>query len=842
MKPPMDGRSAESVSEQVHDWRGKQSKVIGSVSTVLRRFFNSRAALGIAVFLLALCVRMPGLDVFVGPDETSWVTRSANFGQALTSGDWTGTYQTGHPGVIVMWVGTLGEGLRQDVEHLVVPSPKDTEPDRDSTMTALVRSRQTIALVNAALVAVSALLVFKLFGGSVAWLSGILLAMDPFLLTEARALRTEGLMTSFSFIAVLCLMLYVKQHQMRFSIAAGVLTGLAILSKVSALVLLPVAAVAMLVPLFLTDEERVQEKAKRTAYALVAYGGALLITAVILWPALWVEPMGVLGKMYDYVTLRAVEGGGGGKGTFFLGTPSDYIDLPLSFYPVVLLFRTTPCVWLGLLLTGFFIWRSHRLSPRLKLGLAVGLVYLALYLILIAKSGLKMDRYTVPMLPLLDLMASVGFVIGWDWLTTRWASLRRWDLAAVGLVLVCALLFTVPFHPYYYTYWNPLLGGASRAVDVLPVGVGYEGIEQVADYLNSLPVAEELTVASANSGKMKPVFTGKTVAITNLDGHWYLADYTFIYISQLQRGKHDDEIIKYLAGKPLVFTARIDGMDYGWLYLGPNAQYFGGDTKLEGRATLHAYDLSASELAAGTPLTVTTYFRNEGQLPTDRFFVRLVGSYDYVWVDASVRPRAGFADAFTYANAIVEGEAVLQLPTGMNPGRYILKMGFEDTVTGQLIGRFVLPTDSDSILVTLPGDYQALPAPQPKTPVTWSVGDELGLQGYTLEPVTTVAGSPVWLTLYWRALQDVDHDYIIGLSLLDAAGHEATYWLGRPVGSTRPTDQWLRLQPVQDPWRLDLPPELAAGDYSLSLTVYDAATTQKAGQLALGQLSVIDRP
>ncbi|RME69795.1 MAG: hypothetical protein D6784_17815, partial [Chloroflexi bacterium] len=53
---------------------------------------------------------------------------------------------------------------------------------------------------------------------------------------------------------------------------------------------------------------------------------------------------------------------------------------------------------------------------------------------------------------------------------------------------------------------------------------------------------------------------------------------------------------------------------------------------------------------------------------------------------------------------------------------------------------------------------------------------------------------------------------------------ERAYWLGRPVRSGYPTNQWQAKQIVQDPWRLQLPADLPTGTYTLAISVYDAAS------------------
>ena len=65
----------------------------------------------IALFLLILALALPrltALDRYVTVDEPTWLMNSANFYQALWTGNWKNTYQLEHPGVTITWAGTLG--------------------------------------------------------------------------------------------------------------------------------------------------------------------------------------------------------------------------------------------------------------------------------------------------------------------------------------------------------------------------------------------------------------------------------------------------------------------------------------------------------------------------------------------------------------------------------------------------------------------------------------------------------------------------------------------------------------------------------------------------------------
>ncbi len=321
-------------------------KIVGSW---LQRAINSPLVLGLVIFLLSLGPRVIDLGVFVGPDEFYWLTGSTNFAQAIATGELTKTYHAGQPGVTLMWVETLGAWLEYGLQSLTGSADWNAIVSPDKTMEMLASKRLVVAVANAVLVALIAVITHRIFGHSIAWLTGFLLAFDPFLLTESRALRTEALATYFNTLALLSLLLYLQEQRPYQNVLAGasrilgnsdkpggirggtprtpqsvlkswtdpvlagVLTGLALLSKISALALLPLG-VLVIGGVSLFGQSHFSIKRCRPAVlALLIWGGALLLTVVILWPALWVDPAGVFQKLYDFTYIRAVEGGGGSQ-------------------------------------------------------------------------------------------------------------------------------------------------------------------------------------------------------------------------------------------------------------------------------------------------------------------------------------------------------------------------------------------------------------------------------------------------------------------------------------------------------------------------------------------------
>jgi hypothetical protein len=808
--------------------------------------------LGVVIFLLALLPRIIHLNVFVGPDEFSWVLRSANFAQALATGELGETYQTGHPGVTVMWVGTFEIWGRYLLQSITDASDWQAVINAPKTIELLGNKRTFAGVVNSLLLTGFVLLVSKTFGMPVAWITGFLLAFDPFLLSESRAFRTEGFVTAFSAVALGTILLYEYQPRLSNILMAGIWTGLALLSKISAVALLPVGVLAVTLPHLLAGVDSSTKRWRPAMKSLLIWSVVIVLTIVLLWPVLWFTPLSVFERMFNYTFVRVAEDGGATSQTFFLGEAlPDNSDPGLLFYPVVLIFRTSPVIMIGLVLLILSIPWATRTIPHIQLFmLGLTFLFLILYLAVISRAQIKYDRYIIPMIPALSLVAALGFQTGWGFLSHRWRMpswLARFGWLAAVAILLAQMALALPHHPYYYTYWNPLVGGIRQAVRVLPVGTGNEGIDQVAAYLNTLPDSENIKLASANSQRIRPVFNGQTIALGNLDGKWVQADRVMIYISQVQRGKHAEDILQYLARHKPEHTISLRGLEYAWIYPGPEAQFYGGGHKLEGRGTLFGYNVCAGtfycqksepvEATAGETLYVTAFWRNEGQQPEDRFFVRIMDIDGYVWAEAIFEPRSGFEEANRQANSIVESEAVIELPVGMPPGDYFIKPGFR-TSTGEIIGYFELPAATKPIRISTASKYPQLGAYQAPLSTPQPFSDELYLLGFDLQPESPTPGQPFWLTLFWQATTDVNHDYVVLLRLLADEGSEVAYWLGRPVRSGYPTQEWQRGQIVQDPWRLDIPPDISPERYQLEIALFDAKTEAEKARILLGPITL----
>lgn len=118
----------------------------------------------------------------------------------------------------------------------------------------------------------------------------------------------------------------------------------------------------------------------------------------------------------------------------------------------------------------------------------------------------------------------------------------------------------------------------------------------------------------------------------------------------------------------------------------------------------------------------------------------------------------------------------------------------------------------------------------PAAPITATPDHESGatfdgrfrLLGYDAPP-TTLPGEPLAVTLYWAADAPDGRDYTVFVHVLDEAGQLVAQSDEQPRGGAYPTSIWSAGERIVDEHRLDLPPDLPPGDYSMRVGLYDAA-------------------
>jgi hypothetical protein len=464
--------------------------------------------------------------------------------------------------------------------------------------------------------------------------------------------------------------------------------------------------------------------------------------------------------------------------------------------------------------------------------------------------SLKRDWYILPAFPALDIIAAVGLVALSRWLWGRFGNRRLevtrrrqwWAGGSLAVILGLQVLTIYPSHPYYYTYWNPLVLGNRWAS--LAVMIGWDiDLSVVAHYLNGKPGAEDLRVATRNTRGFEQQFVGHAVRWANGEP-WIQADYLLVRANHLQLDKIGAAFLEYTSHLKLDDTVTLGGVDYLWIYEGPRAEYYAGYAELTGKAMLLGYDLGARPVAAGKALPIKLYWENSGMTDADDLFVRLVNASGYVWAEGATTPLPGFESNGRIADRIVQSQVNLRVPVGTPPGDYTLQAGVYNRTRREVLGLFHLPASGITIVVqkpSMPPSAAELQNLKVRLRLDRVMTPDLVLLGFDLVRDTLWLGDTNWLTMYWSATKDVSTDYAMGIQLLTRERKEVAYWLGRPVMSSYSTTAWREGEVVRDPWQLELPERVTPGDYLLQLTLYDATTGNTVDQVTLTPVVVSQR-
>lgn len=531
--------------------------------------------IAMVIVVAALGLRLPGLGSFMTVDEENWTIRSAAFWHSLfRHGDLGGTFLTTHPGATAMWL--IGSG--------VFLQEARTGIDADTSTMALFRLPATlpIAIVTAILIGIATWFVGRIWGTQAAAISGILLASEPYLLGLSQIAHLDALLALLMLNAVLALLAgqaeerRMQSRQIKFYLFVGVFTGLALGTK-----LLPALWLLVFFGLFLVWHYRWRARAIVSRFGFVAGTAALVFYA--LWPALWVKADAAHSIQRDTASVVTDEHVAQDGQDDLLGTR--------GYYGRTLIGRTTPYVLIlaiGGLIAGavssirYQVVRMGKRAgpiPNTYYSILTTTLWLFLYalgfLVLITLAAKKGDRYALPALAVLPIVAGgvlqTGLRIGEYFFAEKWGKLRarRIRYGLVGLVMIGAATQSFLLAPYAIAYVNPWWG---EVVPLTQQGWG-EGLEQAAAYLNQHPLADRLYVASWYPSVFQTYFKGKTFSLSSRDDArtGFLVTYRNMYD---RPDSIAGDVLDEVQGQTPEYVVSIQGVPYAMVYNTLGIRYF----------------------------------------------------------------------------------------------------------------------------------------------------------------------------------------------------------------------------------------------------------------------------
>jgi hypothetical protein len=544
----------------------------------------------VVIFFLLAVPRAIDLDRFVTPDEPKWLHRSANFLTALVQKDFKHTFQREHPGVTIMWAGAAGFFLRYPQFAKIGPGQIDRIGDfhryLDNNGMDSIVALESGRMFSVLGIAASLLLAFwyarKVFGMGVALLGFLFVAINPFSIALARLLHLDSMVSSLMLLSLLALMTYLYRGR-RFIdlVVSAIAAGLSWLTKSPALFLLPFFGLLILVELIRSwrgEKNSFKSTSWRTIKPLMIWSGIAMVTFTIFFPAMWVDPLNTINKIFVQAIFYASEGHE--SNIFFDGRVYQGGVQNGWFYPINYLWRATPMTVLGLLLFmfAFILPRKIRFKQDLQNSALVLVLFIVLYTTFMTLGAKKFDRYLLPIFAPLDILAAVGWV---TILTATYQILReklgqspylRYFMIASGVLFTTAFSWqswgVMQTAPYYLSYYNPLLGGSERAPEVMMIGWG-EGLDQAARYLNQSTEAGKLRVMSwYYDGPFSYFFNGTTLLeeFPAIPADLPKVDYIVIYFHQLQRQLPSEEFLAFIDQQTLEHVIRIGNIPYAYIY------------------------------------------------------------------------------------------------------------------------------------------------------------------------------------------------------------------------------------------------------------------------------------
>ena len=129
------------------------------------------------------------------------------------------------------------------------------------------------------------------------------------------------------------------------------------------------------------------------------------------------------------------------------------------------------------------------------------------------------------------------------------------------------------------------------------------------------------------------------------------------------------------------------------------------------------------------------------------------------------------------------------------------------------------PTEGSEGLVSNP--------PAPKVVLSARFADQIDLVGYSLSTNRLVPGDSLQLTLLWSPRGRPSHDYTIFVHLLDSQGQLRGQVDSPPASGSYPTSVWDAGEMIADSRTISLAPDLPAGEYHITIGLYDPETGQR---------------
>ena len=511
------------------------------------------------------------LTQYAAVDEPLWIDgRIAKYWKNIGERDWKGTNISDKPGITIALASGPGLWFKGTQDYRTEHYEGEVFNLKNDVESFYLAYRLPLFIVITLLLPLFYFFLERLVGRRHALFGYVFIATSPILIGMSKIINPDSLLWLFAPLSLLSYLVFLRRGSFRYLIFSGILLGLALLTKyVANILFIFFIGLIFLEYIFHPKHALIAfaEYLKRSLKHLALLTFAALTTFYVLFPAVWIKPekllkgtvlsqafekvaplfiiliafilidqwlnkaritsailtllekikfwiASLLGLVFFCAALFTVFNSWAGMIPYdfmdLLSSPktiagkSDFIGIFLAnFYP--LLFGVTPLVFLLLLVAPFFFLKKNfSESIALRTSFYLTIFILLYYLGTTANNVGAIVRYQIILFPLAAIIGGITLehmlVFIHKKLSVREMPTPIFAASFVALIGAVTLFFT-PFPLSYTSSFLPF----TYHIDVKDMGAGsYEA----AEYLNSLPDAENMLIWTDKDGVCK-FFVGR---------------------------------------------------------------------------------------------------------------------------------------------------------------------------------------------------------------------------------------------------------------------------------------------------------------------------------------------
>ena len=247
-------------------------------------------------------------------------------------------------------------------------------------------------------------------------------------------------------------------------------------------------------------------------------------------------------------------------------------------------------------------------------------------------------------------------------------------------------------------------------------------------------------------------------------------------------------------------------------------------TSLAPGLELMGYDLEVEKVGPGERLPITLYWRATRLLDTD-YLVSLdaksvAGNEGGSWLEP-LASETYPTSQWRWREVLVDMHQ-LQMPANARSGFYLLSLRLIDKATGDPISDRVILGKLEFI-----ERARNFETPEVQHPVGADLGGRVQLIGYDLPQTRVAPGETFPLTLYWRALDEMDTSYTVFVHVVGPDGVIRGQWDSVPGNGSLPTTGWLKGEVITDEYLIPMDDDAPPWQYTILVGMYDPMTGER---------------